>query len=138
MAKIIGLERYDRLEDMAKQRSQEKTGRVPRNAAATESNCGWRCPSRVPSELELESVERELARVVESLEAKRESRDALRMQVQSLAAQRAEAETLTARVPALKDELARHKSENERLGARIAGYVAVTAQRPESSEGISP
>ena len=134
LAKIIGLERYDRLEDMAKQRSQEKRGESQEMQRQLEQ-LRLEVSKAGAVELELESVERELARVVESLEAKRESRDALRMQVQSLAAQRAEAETLTARVPALKDELARHKSENERLGARIAGYVAVTAQRPEIERG---
>ena len=134
LAKIIGLERYDRLENMAKQRSQEKRGESQEMQRQLEQ-LRLETSKSGAVELELESVERELARVVESLEAKRESRDALRMQVQSLAAQRAEAETLTARVPALKDELARHKSENERLGARIAGYVAVTAQRPEIERG---
>ena len=134
LAKIIGLERYDRLEDMAKNRSQEKRGESQEMQRQLEQ-LRLEVAKAGAVELELEGVERELARVVEGLEAKREFRDALRMQVQNLAAQRAEAETLAARVPALKDELTRHQSESERLDARIAGYVGVMEQKEKIEQG---
>ncbi len=134
LAKIIGLERYDRLEEMARGRFQEKRG---------ESEAMQRDLDRMrhdvsrsgAHELDLETVERELSQIGEGLESKREVRDALRVQVQNLAAQKAEMETLTARAPALKDEIAGLKSDIEGLDARIAGYVAVTGQAAEIEQG---
>ena len=134
LAKIIGLEQYDRLEDMAKNRSQEKRGESQAMERELEQ-LQLEVSKAGGVESELESAERELASVAEGLEDKREVRDALRMQVQNLASQRTEAEALAARVPALRDEITRHKSESERLGTRIAGYVAVMEQREEIERG---
>ena len=71
LAKVIGLERYDQLEDMAKQRSQEKRGESQEMERQLEQ-LRLEVSKAGAVELELEGVERELARVVEGLEAKRE------------------------------------------------------------------
>ena len=136
LAKILGLDLYDRFQDRAKSLGDDREGKAKTVESALE---GMRreVASRDKYSAEIEIVNRELGEVDSQLNASRDRLDALKIRADDLRRKRGELDGLNVRIPTIEsDILGLQKTINSHRD-RIAGYQTLVQERGTIRKGLA-
>ena len=130
LAKIMGLELYDRLEEAARELARER--RAHAEAIGGDLERMRLEVSRIDGyESELEDLKRSLAVLAGRLDTTKRTVETLKLRVEDLKRQLAELEEAKRRVPAVEDELSRIDTEMESRRGLISAYQTLVDQKEE-------
>ena len=136
LAKILDLGYYDRLEERAKERRDEKAGRA--NGVHDElDRIGRELAKSGRFRSELETVEIDLGTVAADLKSLRDSRDELKARVLGLQTLGTELEALRRKVPEMERDIDSLDRETRKRQGRIDGYREIIGRRSEVEEGLA-
>lgn len=135
LARILGLERYDDLEQRAREKAIER-GRKGEGIRAEIEQMRLEVARKADYQRELEGVRREMEQLAALLEGQRREVEALKLKVTTLRERQREKEELEGRIPRLEGELEELLEEAEASRRRIREYEALLAQRDEVTEGF--
>ena len=130
LAKIMGLELYDRLEDAARELARER--RAHAEVIGNDLERMRTEVSRVDGyQSELDDLKLAFAEVAGQLDTSKQAVETLKLRVEDLRRQRAELEEAERRVPAVEEEISRLEKEIESRRGRMSGYQTLVDQREE-------
>ena len=130
LAKIMGLELYDRLEEAARDLARER--RAHAEAIGGDLERMRLEVSRIDGyQSELEDLKGSLAEVAGRLGTSKQTVETLNLRVEDLRRQLAELEEAKRRVPAVEEELSRLEKEMESRRGLISAYQALVDQKEE-------
>ena len=124
LAKVLGLEYYDRLGSLSREAS-ERTRDAASRLEGELAHARQRVAAREGHQFQLDEVGRELTQVEASLAAARQEEDALRQQVDHLARQAAELDDLGTRLASMEKDVVTLEEEMETRQARVSQYRAL-------------
>ena len=134
LAKVLDLGFYDRLQELAKARADDKRigasiaeGELERMRGEVARKDG--CSSR------LEAVTRELEDVNRGLQGSKEARDSLKSRVAELGHKHDELVRLEARIPTIEEDISHLQKDVDPRRERIAGYRALIYEKESIETG---
>ena len=136
LAKILGLDLYDQLQDRTKRLGDDREGA----AKTIESDLeGMRreVGSRDRYSVELENVNGELREVDNRLNASKDALDALKSRVDDLRRKRGELVELNVRIPNIESEILDMQKDINSRRERISGYQALVQERESIRKGLA-
>ena len=136
LAKILDLGYYDRLEERAKERRDERAGRA-RGVQDELDRAGQELARSGRFRSELATVEMDLRGVAAELKSLRDSRDELKARVLGLQDLSAELEGLRRKIPELERDIDGLEREARQRQERIDGYRETIARQKEVEEGLA-
>ena len=124
LAKVLDLGFYDRLQEMAKARADDK--RIGASIAEGElERMRGEVARRDGYSSRLEVVDKELEDLNRGLQGRKEARDSLKTRVTDLGRKRDELVQLEARIPTIEGDISHHQKDVDACRERIAGYEAL-------------
>ena len=128
LAKVMGLEEYDRLQEQARERAAEKRREADRVEDGLE-RMGREVLRREEIQHKLDAVQADLVQVDLQLKVKGNEVEGLNRQVDNLRRQREELQQLQARIAGLGQDLSHMQKDLESRCSRIAQYQAALESR---------
>ncbi|MCE2403727.1 MAG: SMC family ATPase [Dehalococcoidia bacterium] len=135
LAKILDLGYYDRLEERAKERRDERAGRA-RGVQDELDRAGQELAKSGRFRSELETVEMDLRTVASEMKSLRDSRDELKARVLGLQDLSTELQGLRRKIPEIERDIDGLDREARTRQERIDGYRETIARRSEVEEGL--
>ena len=135
LAKILGLGFYDRLQDMARERGDERKGSADVVEADME-RMSAELSRREGCEAELESVETHLEEINGRLEASQQSVQSLTMRVEDLRRKGVELAEMKTRIPTIEQDISHLQSEMDVRNSRISTYRGLIEEKEAIQEGL--
>ena len=136
LAKILGLDIYDQVQDRAKRLGDDREGA----AKIVESDLdGMRreVAGRDRYSGELETVNRELGEADSRLNASRDTLDALKTRVDDLRRKRGELDELNVRIPTIESDILDLQKDINSRRERIASYQTLVQERDAIRKGLA-
>ncbi len=136
LAKILDLGYYDRLEERAKERRDERAGRA-RGVQDELDRAGQELARSGRFRSELATVEIDLRGVAAEMKSLRDSRDELKARVLGLQDLSTELEGLRRKIPEMERDIDGLERESRQRRERIDGYRETIARRSEVEQGLA-
>lgn len=136
LAKILDLGFYDRLQELAKGRADDK--RIGAGIVQGElEHMRGEVARRDGYSSQLEVVNRDLEEVSRGLQENKDARDSLKARVDDLRRKRDELETVSTRIPTIQEEISHHQKDIDARQERISGYDALIQERESIETGAA-
>ncbi|MBM3925564.1 MAG: SMC family ATPase [SAR202 cluster bacterium] len=136
LAKVLGLDRFDEMQERSRQRAQEHD----RQAAEIEAALAYltqEAAHKDEYQQSLAVVNADLQTLASAIDAATLEADALRREVMDLEQKARQAQDLEARLPGLQSELQHFLAEIRQQEARISGYRALVTNQDTIQAGFA-
>ena len=136
LGKVLGLGRYDRLQDMAKEEANGRRDEVLKVEAELDGMRHGVSP-REDYRRELDGVNQELGEVSGRLQDAKQALNDLKMRVNDIRKRRGEVEEIQARIGVIGNEILAIQKEIDDREGRTAGYRALIQEKVGIEEGLA-